>query len=87
LHTAANSPHLERAAKANWSMSDFLISQSNLFRSHLEESVDQHDKVLAAIVARDAPAARREMEAHIMSFGADVISNMFEGRLPASRAL
>jgi DNA-binding GntR family transcriptional regulator len=87
LHTAANSPHLQRAAKANWSMSDFLINQSNLFRSHLEESVDQHDEVLAAISARDAPAARREMEAHIMSFGADVISNMFKDRMPASRAL
>lgn len=87
LHTAANSPHLERAAKANWAMSDFLINQSNLFRSHLEESIDQHDKLLAAIGAQDALAARREMEAHIMSFGADVISNILKGRMPANLAL
>jgi DNA-binding GntR family transcriptional regulator len=76
VHTAAKSAHLERAARANWAMSDFLINQSNLFRSHLADSIDQHKKVLAAIAARDALAARTEMEAHIMSFGADVISKL-----------
>ena len=76
VHNAAQSARNERTARANWAMCDFFISQFNLYTSHLEQSISQHNAVISAIADQDAARARSEMESHIMSFGEDVMTRV-----------
>jgi DNA-binding GntR family transcriptional regulator len=86
LHQMAHSPLLDTRQASIFAMSDFFLSQTGSFPAHLNAAPEEHDVIIAALVARDPERARQAAEAHIASVGATV-SGRFAASLkrPAAR--
>ena len=72
LHAMAKSPLLCSRQLANFELSDFFIVQTCGFRAHLGLVADEHNAVIAAIVARQPEAANRAAREHIESVSRSV---------------
>ena len=72
-HEGSHSPTLMARSQSAWTMSDFLIAQTYGFTPHLSDAATEHNAIMSAIEARDAPRARLSAERHILSV-ADLVA-------------
>lgn len=69
IHGMARSPIMLESSRRLWDLSDFLISTfgvANAMSAVLDDRNHDHDLIASALERRDAEAARRTMEDHIL---------------------
>jgi DNA-binding GntR family transcriptional regulator len=69
IHDMAHSRIMAETSRRMWDLSDFLINTSGVPRpisSALDDRHADHERILAALHARDQETARAEMEQHIV---------------------
>ncbi len=72
LHEAilrmAGSEELLQFTKSMWDLNDFYLVNSFQFKTHLAQSISEHDVIIAKIKNKDEKGARFAMEEHIIEF-------------------
>jgi DNA-binding GntR family transcriptional regulator len=76
IHTWANSPNVTRKAQENWALSDFFISQANVFKDQPSAASLDYEELVAAIESADPPRARQSVEKRIRDTGQRVVKAM-----------
>ena len=69
IHDMAHSRIMAETSRRMWDLSDFLINTSGVpqpLSSGLDDRHADHERIRAALHARDQDAARAEMEQHIV---------------------
>jgi DNA-binding GntR family transcriptional regulator len=70
IHRMASSRVMSNMSRRMWDLSDFLINTTGApqpFGSAIAERNEDHARIISALDAGDADAAKREMEQHILS--------------------
>jgi DNA-binding GntR family transcriptional regulator len=70
IHLMAHSPIIDRRLAALWDRADYYIStlgHSRAFTERVPTAIKEHDQICDAMQQRNASAARKLMEAHILA--------------------